>query len=95
MANDSHPEDFIYDNLATEQNIICAAHDVEIERLIFIGATYLSEVRATADEGEHLITGLLEPSSRWSPRLRLQASSCVRPSPAQVKLLYNSFKQDI
>ena len=38
LANINYPVDFLYDNLMIATNIINAAHDHEVEKLLFIGS---------------------------------------------------------
>ena len=66
LANDSYPADFIYDNLAIEQNVIRAAHDVDVDRLVFLGSTCIYPKHAPQPmKEEHLLTGPLEPTNQW------------------------------
>ncbi len=39
LANDSYPADFLYQNLLIEMNIIGAAFDVGVEKLLFLGSS--------------------------------------------------------
>jgi GDP-L-fucose synthase len=39
LANDTYPADFLYDNLMIEANIIRAAHDIGVEKLLFLGSS--------------------------------------------------------
>ena len=66
LANDSYPADFIYDNLAIEQNVIRAAHDAGVKRLVFLGSTCIYPKHAPQPmKEEHLLTGPLEPTNQW------------------------------
>ena len=38
-ANNTRPADFIWDNLVTEANLIKAAHDNDVQRLLFLGSS--------------------------------------------------------
>lgn len=66
LANDQYPADFIYDNLAIEQNVIKAAHEVGVERLIFLGSSCIYPKHCPQPMKEdHLLTGPLEPTNQW------------------------------
>ncbi len=66
LANDRYPADFIGDNLAIEQSVIQAAHDAEVDRLIFLGSTCIYPKHAPQPMPEEsLLTGPLEPTNQW------------------------------
>ena len=66
LANDTYPADFLYDNLAIEQNIIHAAHEADVDRLIFLGSSCIYPKHAPQPmKEEHLLTGPLEPTNEW------------------------------
>ena len=64
LANDSYPADFIYENLMIEANIINAAFQVGVEKLMLIGSTciYPKLARQPIAETE-LLAGPLEPTN--------------------------------
>ena len=45
FANSTQPADFLYDNLVIETNIIKAAHEIEAEKLLFLGCNQLQILR--------------------------------------------------
>ncbi|WP_405054308.1 GDP-L-fucose synthase family protein [Telmatospirillum sp.] len=65
-ANASRPADFISDNLAIEQNIINAAYQNGVSKLLFLGSSciYPRLAPQPIDE-ESLLTGPLEPTNEW------------------------------
>jgi GDP-L-fucose synthase len=66
LANDTYPADFLYDNLAIEQNIIHAAHNIGAERLLFLGSSCIYPKFAPQPIHEDsLLTGPLEPTNEW------------------------------
>lgn len=66
LANDQYPADFIYDNLAIEQNVIHAAHEANIDNLIFMGSSCIYPKHCPQPmKEEHLLTGPLEPTNQW------------------------------
>jgi len=66
LANDRYPADFIGDNLAIEQSVIQAAHETEVDRLIFLGSTCIYPKHAPQPMPEKcLLSGPLEPTNQW------------------------------
>jgi GDP-L-fucose synthase len=61
QANDTYRADFLYENLAIEANLIRAAHDANVERLMFLGSSciYPRDCPQPIKE-EYLLTGPLE-----------------------------------
>ena len=66
LANDRYPADFIGDNLAIQQSVIHAAHETDVDRLIFLGSTCIYPKHAPQPMPEEsLLSGLLEPTNQW------------------------------
>jgi len=66
MANDSYPADFIYNNLMIEANVIHAAHQYGVKKLLFLGSTCVYPKMAEQPLKEaYLLTGPLEPTNEW------------------------------
>lgn len=66
LANDTYPADFLYDNLMIEANLIKAAHDVGVEKLLFLGSSCIYPKFAPQPIPEDaLLTGALEPTNEW------------------------------
>ena len=65
-ANNTLPAEFIYDNLMIEANIINAAHEFSVEKLLFLGSSciYPRESVQPISEGA-LLTGPLEKTNEW------------------------------
>jgi GDP-L-fucose synthase len=63
-ANNSFPADFIYQNLVIEANIIHAARQAGVQRLLFLGSSciYPRDCPQPIKE-EYLLTGPLEPTN--------------------------------
>lgn len=63
-ANNIYRADFIYDNLMMECNIIKAAHDAEVQKLLFLGSSCIYPKMASQPMKEDsLLTGLLEDTN--------------------------------
>jgi len=66
QANSTRPVDFLYDNLMIEANIIHAAHEADVERLLFLGSSCIYPKLAPQPIPEDsLLTGPLEPTNEW------------------------------
>jgi GDP-L-fucose synthase len=64
-ANNEFPADFIYENLAIQTNVIRAAYDNGVKRLLFLGSSCIYPKMAEQPiKEEYLLTGPLEPTNR-------------------------------
>ncbi|MBE7171003.1 MAG: GDP-L-fucose synthase [Williamsia sp.] len=64
LANNQYKADFIYDNLAIQNNIIGASHKHEVKKLLFLGSSCIYPKLAPQPlKEEYLLTGLLEPTN--------------------------------
>jgi GDP-L-fucose synthase len=65
-ANNNYPVDFLCDNLSTELNVVRAAHNSGVQRLLFLGSSciYPKHAKQPISEDE-LLTGPLEPTNEW------------------------------
>jgi GDP-L-fucose synthase len=65
VANNTYPAEFIRDNLAIQTNIIHAAYQNQVKRLLFLGSSCIYPRLAPQPmKEEHLLTGPLEPTNR-------------------------------
>jgi GDP-L-fucose synthase len=66
LANSSFPAEFLYDNLVIETNIIHAAHEANVDRLVFLGSSCIyPKFAAQPMVEEALLSGALEPTNEW------------------------------
>ncbi|MEP0069104.1 GDP-L-fucose synthase [Pyruvatibacter sp.] len=66
LANDTQPADFLYDNLMIEANLIHAAFEAQVEKLLFLGSSCIYPKLADQPMREDaLLTGPLEPTNEW------------------------------
>jgi len=64
--NDTHPGDFLYDNLAIATHVIEASRRVGVEKLLFLGSSCIYPRLASQPMSESaLLTGPLEPTNEW------------------------------
>ena len=65
-ANATSPVDFLYENLMIESNVLHAAHEANVERLLFLGSSCIYPKFAIQPIHETtLLTGALEPTNEW------------------------------
>ena len=63
-ANNTYPADFAYINLAIETNVIKAAHDHKVKKLLFLGSSCIYPKNCPQPiKEEYLLTGPLEPTN--------------------------------
>ena len=66
LANDSYPADFIYKNLMIEANVIHAAYESNVKKLLFLGSTCIYPKLADQPlKEEYLLSGPLESTNEW------------------------------
>lgn len=66
LANDTEPVPFLYDNLMIGANVIHAAHQVGVEKMLFLGSSCLYPTTAPQPIAQDsLLTGPLEPTNQW------------------------------
>lgn len=65
-ANATQPAAFLYDNLMIEANVIHAAHEIGVDKLLFLGSSCIYPKFADQPITEAaLLTGALEPTNEW------------------------------
>ena len=63
-ANNTYPADFIYDNLMIETNVIHAAYEAGVKKLLFLGSSCIYPRLAPQPMKEaYLLSGHLEPTN--------------------------------
>lgn len=63
-ANNSYPATFIYDNLMIQSNVIQAAYEFNVKKLLFLGSSCIYPKFAPQPiKEEYLLTGSLEPTN--------------------------------
>lgn len=64
VANNTYPADFIYNNIMIQTNVINAAYEYEVDRLLFLGSTCVYPKYAQNPiKEEYLLTGSLESTN--------------------------------
>lgn len=65
-ANNTYPAEFIYNNLMIQTNIIHAAYECGVEKLLFLGSSCIYPKFAEQPMKEtSLLTSSLEPTNEW------------------------------
>jgi GDP-L-fucose synthase len=66
MANETRPAEFIYDNIMIGANVINAAHQTDVRKLMYLGSSCIYPRLAPQPITEDaLLTGPLEPTNEW------------------------------
>ena len=64
FANDTYPAEFLSDNLQMQVNLMDAANDVDVDRLLFLGSSCIyPKFAAQPIKESSLLTGELEPTN--------------------------------
>lgn len=64
LANASFPAQFMYDNLLVSANVIHAAHEHQVRKLLFLGSSCIyPKMSPQPIKEEYLMTGSLEPTN--------------------------------
>ena len=66
LANDTYPYEFLMDNMLIQNNLIRSAHELNIQKFIFLGSSCIYPKLAPQPlKEEYLLTGPLEPTNEW------------------------------
>ena len=66
LANSSYPYEFLMDNMLIQNNLISAAHQLDIPKFIFLGSSCIYPKMAPQPlKEEYLLTGPLEETNQW------------------------------
>ena len=66
LANDSKPYEFLMDNMLIQNNLINAAHRLDVPKFIFLGSSCIYPKMALQPiKEEYLLSDYLEPTNQW------------------------------
>ena len=66
LANDTYPYEFLMDNMLIQNNLIRSAHELDIQKFIFLGSSCIYPKLAPQPlKEEYLLTGPLESTNEW------------------------------
>ncbi len=65
-ANNLYPVEFLYENIMIEANVVSAAHEFDVSRLLFLGSSCIyPKLTKQPIEEDSLLSGKLEPTNEW------------------------------
>ena len=66
LANSTYPYEFLMDNMLIQNNLIKAAHELNVPKFIFLGSSCIYPKMAPQPlKEEYLLTGPLEETNQW------------------------------
>ena len=66
LANSNYPYEFLMDNMLIQNNLIKAAHELDVPKFIFLGSSCIYPKMAPQPlKEEYLLTGPLEETNQW------------------------------
>ena len=66
LANNEYPYDFLLDNLEIQNNLISSAHELNIQKFIFLGSSCIyPKLSKQPIKEEYLLSGSLEETNQW------------------------------
>lgn len=66
MANSTRPAEFIYDNMMIHGTVVHAAHEADVNKLLYLGSSCIYPRHAHQPIAEEqLLNGPLEPTNEW------------------------------
>ena len=66
LANSTYPYEFLMDNMLIQNNLIKAAHELDVPKFIFLGSSCIYPKMAPQPlKEEYLLTGSLEQTNQW------------------------------
>ncbi|WBL25996.1 GDP-L-fucose synthase family protein [Zunongwangia sp. HGR-M22] len=66
LANNDYPYQFIMENMQIQNNLINAAHELDVEKFVFLGSSCIYPKLAPQPlKEEYLLTGPLEATNEW------------------------------
>ena len=66
MANSAQPYEFLMENMLIQNNLLKAAHELDVQKFIFLGSSCIYPKMAPQPiKEEYLLTGPLEDTNQW------------------------------
>lgn len=91
LANSSYPYEFLMDNMLIQNNLIRAAHELNIAKFIFLGSSCIYPKLAPQPlKEEYLLTGPLEPTNEWYALAKISGVKLIEALRKQHKRDYVS-----
>jgi GDP-L-fucose synthase len=91
LANSTYPYEFLMDNMLIQNNLIKAAHELNIEKFIFLGSSCIYPKMAPQPlKEEYLLTGPLEETNQWYAIAKISGVKLIEALREQYKRDYVS-----
>lgn len=66
LANNDYPYNFLMENMQIQNNLIQAAHELDVQKFVFLGSSCIYPKLAPQPlKEEYLLTDSLEPTNEW------------------------------
>jgi len=66
LANDRYPYEFLMENMLIQNNLISAAHNLNVQKFIFLGSSCIyPKFSPQPIKEDYLLDGALEPTNQW------------------------------
>ena len=66
LANDQYPYEFLMENMQIQNNLISAAHNLNVQKFIFLGSSCIyPKFSPQPIKEDYLLDGALEPTNQW------------------------------
>jgi len=91
LANDQYPYEFLMDNMQIQNNLISAAHKLNVPKFIFLGSSCIYPKLAPQPIKEkYLLNGPLEPTNQWYAIAKISGVKLIEALRKQYKRDYVS-----
>jgi GDP-L-fucose synthase len=91
LANSTYPYEFLMDNLLIQNNLIKTAHELDIEKFIFLGSSCIYPKMAPQPiKEEYLFSGPLEETNQWYAIAKISGVKLIEALRKQYKRDYVS-----
>ena len=89
LANSTYPFEFLMDNMLIQNNLIKTAHELDIEKFIFLGSSCIYPKMAPQPlKEEYLLTGPLEETNQWYAIAKISGVKLIEALRKQYKRDY-------
>jgi len=91
LANNAYPYEFLMDNMLIQNNLISAAHQLDIPNFIFLGSSCIYPKMAPQPlKEEYLLTGSLEETNQWYAIAKISGVKLIEALRVEYKRNYVS-----
>jgi len=91
LANNTYPYEFLMDNMLIQNNLIKSAHELDVQKFIFLGSSCIYPKFASQPlKEEYLLTGPLEPTNEWYAIAKISGVKLIQALKKQYNRSYIS-----